>query len=65
MSQYTPMPSVKDHPRLGRRITRNEYELVVNHALDMGFETIYTQDVDDRALVPDFAQKTPFNWARM
>jgi hypothetical protein len=29
----------------------------------MGFETIYTQDVDDRALAPDFAQKTPFNWA--
>ena len=63
MSQYTPMPSVKDHPRLGRRITRNEYEVVVNHALDMGFETIYTQDVDDRALAPDFAQKTPFNWS--
>ena len=65
MSQYTPMPSVKDHSRLGRRITRSEYELVVNHALDMGFETICTQDVDDRALAPDFAQKRPFNWARM
>ena len=63
MSQYTPMPSVKDHPRLGRRITRNEYELVVNYALDMGFETIFTQEVDDHALAPDFAQKAPFNWA--
>ena len=62
MSQYTPMPPVKDHPRLGRRITHSEYELVVNHALDMGFETIFTQDVDDRALAPDFAQKMPFNW---
>ena len=62
MSQYTPMPSVKDHPRLGGRITRNEYELVVNCALDMGFETIFTQEVDDRALAPDFAQKMPFNW---
>ena len=65
MSQYTPMPSVANHPRLGRRVTREEYELVVNHALDMGFETIFTQDVDDRALAPDFAQKRPFNWARM
>lgn len=65
MSQYTPMPSVANHPRLGKRVTREEYELVVNHALDMGFETIFTQDVDDRALAPDFAQKTPFNWTRM
>ncbi|HVO65804.1 MAG TPA: hypothetical protein VMT12_04900 [Syntrophales bacterium] len=63
MSQYTLMPSVNDHPRLGRRITRNEYELVVNCALDMGFETIFTQQVDDRALAPDFAQKMPFSWA--
>jgi len=65
MSQYTPMPAVKDHPRLGKRITRSEYEVVVNHALDMGFETIYTQDVDDSALAPDFAQKTPFNFEKV
>jgi putative pyruvate formate lyase activating enzyme len=63
MSQYTPMPSVKDHSRLGRRITRSEYELVVNHALDMGFETIFTQDVDDKTLVPDFRKKLPFDWS--
>jgi len=62
MSQYTPMPSLKDHPRLGRRITRNEYELVVNCALDMGFETIYTQEVNDRAISPDFEKKVPFKW---
>jgi hypothetical protein len=50
---------------LGKRINRDEYELVINHALDMGFETIFTQDVDDRALVPDFSKDAPFNWARM
>jgi len=63
MSQYTPMPFVKDHPQLGRRITRAEYEHVINHALDIGFENIFTQDVDDRALAPDFEKKMPFNWA--
>jgi putative pyruvate formate lyase activating enzyme len=63
MSQYTPIPSVKNHPHLRKRITRDEYELVINHALDMGFETIFTQDVDDRALVPDFRKKVPFNWS--
>jgi putative pyruvate formate lyase activating enzyme len=63
MSQYTPMPSVKNHPRLGRRVTRNEYELVINCALDMGFETIFTQDVDDKALIPDFREEVPFEWS--
>jgi hypothetical protein len=48
---------------LGKRVTREEYEFVINHALDMGFETIFTQDVDDRALVPDFGKKVPFNWS--
>ena len=63
MSQYTPIPSVKNHPHLGKRITRGEYELVINHALDMGFETIFTQDVDDKTLVPDFRKKVPFDWS--
>ncbi len=63
MSQYTPMPSVANHPRLGKRVTREEYELVVNHALDMGFETIFTQDVDGKTLVPDFRKKLPFDWS--
>jgi len=62
MSQYTPIPSVKKHPHLGRRITRGEYERVINYALDIGFENIFTQDVDERALAPDFEQKAPFNW---
>ncbi len=63
MSQYTPIPSLKNHPHLRKRVTREEYELVINCALDMGFETIFTQDVDDRALVPDFRKKVPFDWS--
>jgi len=63
MSQYTPMPSVVDHPHLGKRVAREEYELVVNHALDMGFETIFTQDVDSKKLPPDFRKKVPFDWS--
>ena len=63
MSQYTPMPSVTNHPHWGKRVTREGYELVINHALDMGFEIIFTQDVDDKTLVPDFRKKVPFNWS--
>jgi putative pyruvate formate lyase activating enzyme len=62
MAQYTPSPAVRRHPLLGRRITKGEYEEVVNAALDLGFEEIYTQEVDDRALNPDFAREEPFAW---
>jgi putative pyruvate formate lyase activating enzyme len=62
MAQYTPIPAVQSHPRLGRRVSRQEYERVVNAACDMGFEEIYTQEVDDRELVPDFDRDRPFDW---
>jgi len=62
MSQYTPIPAVKNHPHLGRRITRAEYEHVINYALDMGFEKIFSQEVNDQALTPDFEKKMPFTW---
>ena len=35
---------------------------MVNAALDLGFEELYTQAVDDRALNPDFAGEQPFDW---
>jgi len=60
MSQYTPMPSVRMHPDLGRRVTRQEYEGVVERALDAGFETIFTQEVNERSLAPDFDKEDPF-----
>jgi putative pyruvate formate lyase activating enzyme len=62
MSQYTPMPLLKDHPYLGRRVTKQEYEAIVENALDLGFEEIYTQAVDDRTINPDFDCDQPFQW---
>jgi len=62
MAQYTPIPAVMNHPLLGRRLTRGEYERVVEAALDLGFEELYTQEVDDRALTPDFGRESPFDW---
>jgi putative pyruvate formate lyase activating enzyme len=62
MSQYTPTPAVAGHPFLGRRISREEYEDVINFALDLGFENIFAQEVSARHLSPDFAKDEPFNW---
>jgi putative pyruvate formate lyase activating enzyme len=64
MSQYTPTPAVKDDPLLGRRITAKEYDEVVNRALDMGFEQLFVQEVNDRNLCPDFDDQTPFPWTK-
>jgi putative pyruvate formate lyase activating enzyme len=62
MAQYTPTLAVRRHPLLGRRISRLEYERVVNAAVDLGFEELYTQEVDDRELSPDFEKERPFDW---
>ncbi|MFH1079793.1 MAG: radical SAM protein [Pseudomonadota bacterium] len=62
MSQYTPIPALKRHPLLRRRVARQEYQAVVDHALQLGFENLYIQEVDDRHLSPDFGQERPFCW---
>ena len=54
MSQYTPTPAVSGDPLFGRRVTREEYEAVVDLALDLEFENLFIQEVDERALAPDF-----------
>ena len=60
MSQFTPIPALTGHPILGRRLTRREYEAVVNFALDLGFDDIFTQEVSDDHLSPDFNHDDPF-----
>ena len=62
MSQYTPTPAVTGDPQLGRRVTREEYEAVVDLALDLEFENLFIQEVDEQTLVPDFEKAEPFRW---
>ncbi len=62
MAQYTPAAQAGKHPLLGRRLHREEYEKVVNYALDLGFDHLFVQQVDERNLLPDFEKESPFNW---
>ena len=62
MSQYTPVNPVRLEPDLSRRVTPEEYESVVDYALDLGFEELYVQAVDEREIVPDFRREDPFRW---
>ncbi len=60
MAQYTPTPNVRHHPILKRRITRDEYDQVTDHALKLGFDNIFIQAVNDDELTPDFDKDNPF-----
>ena len=44
MNQYTPLPQVRDIPDLNRRVTKREYEKVLDHALDLGITQGFFQE---------------------
>ena len=61
MSQYTPIPKVRQHSILKRRITKSEYEQVIYYALKLGFDNVFVQEVNNDELTPDFNNENPFN----
>ncbi|MBO4901963.1 MAG: radical SAM protein [Lachnospiraceae bacterium] len=57
MSQYTPVgPASETHPELNRRITKREYDRVVDHAIAIGITNAYIQDraVAKESFIPAF-----------
>ena len=60
MSQYTPTSGVRSNPVLGRRITCDEYNQILDYALHLGFENLFVQEVSDHELTPNFSRENPF-----
>lgn len=57
MNQYTPMPGIGDEfPELARRVTKREYERVINYAIDLGMENVFIQEgpTAEESFIPDF-----------
>ena len=59
MSQYTPMLKNKElssFPNLQRKLTKREYEKVLNYAIDLGVKNAYFQEGDTakESFIPDF-----------
>lgn len=56
MSQYTPMPQVKNDPILGRRLSAEEYDSLTDYAVDIGIENGFIQDGDvaSESFIPEF-----------
>lgn len=61
MSQYYPTPAVAGHPLLGRRITQEEYEEVLEEFERLGFHRGWLQEPESSdSYRPDFTKRHPF-----
>ena len=61
MAQYYPTPAVAAHPLLGRRITREEYEEVLEEFERLGFYRGWLQEPESAdSFLPDFTKRHPF-----
>lgn len=59
MSQYTPFNHLKEKPEykeLGRKVTKREYQTVVNYAIELGIENAFIQEGDTakESFIPEF-----------
>ena len=57
MNQYTPMPGIEaDYPELGRKVTEEEYEDVVDYAIELGVENGFIQEGEtaQESFIPPF-----------
>ena len=59
LNQYTPLGRLKDNPgwkELGRKVTKREYEEVVDYAIGLGVENAFIQEGDTarESFIPEF-----------
>ena len=56
MSQYTPFGDALNHKILSRKITKREYEKIVNYICEFNFDNVYIQDLtsSSKKFIPDF-----------
>lgn len=61
MSQFQPMPECQSKGLFTRKLEAREYDTIVEHALDLGFQRLFTQeDCGDDNFAPDFTLDNPF-----
>jgi putative pyruvate formate lyase activating enzyme len=56
MSQYTPMPKINKYPELARKVTTEEYDELVDYAIELGVENGFIQEGEtaSESFIPDF-----------
>ena len=63
MSQYTPFGNLDNYLEINRKITKREYDKVVDFAIQLGVENAFIQygEVADESFIPDFMQAEILN----
>ena len=65
MSQYSPQHRAREYAGLNRTLTTEEYDQVIDYALELGLENAFTQELESQGhYLPDFAQESPFSPGR-
>lgn len=56
MNQYTPVEVIDKYPNLNRKVSDEEYEDVIDFAVELGVETAFIQEgeTQDTSFIPDF-----------
>lgn len=56
MSQFTPLENVKAYPEINRKVTKKEYDRLLDFAIGLGVENAFIQEGDaaDESFIPDF-----------
>lgn len=56
MAQYVPCGNLALYPEINRKITKREYEKVLNYAIDKGMEKIFVQECEaaSKVYIPPF-----------
>lgn len=59
MNQYTPLPHVGKYPEINRKITEEEYNKLVDFAIELGVENGFIQEGDtaSESFIPDFNEE--------
>jgi putative pyruvate formate lyase activating enzyme len=56
MNQFTPVVIIEKHPELNRRITEEEYDELVDYAINLGVENGFIQEGEtaSESFIPEF-----------
>jgi putative pyruvate formate lyase activating enzyme len=61
MSQYSPQYQACRHSGIDRTLTTQEYDGIMEYALDLGLENAFIQEMESQGLlIPDFRRDQPF-----
>ena len=56
MNQYTPLPHVIKYPEINRKITDDEYDILIDYAVNLGVENGFIQEgeTQSESFIPEF-----------